>query len=232
MSSGDSPASDPPAPAAQIGERRITHLFTTPILTYLWPDSGALNAGLRERILAQQKISPGAGYSNVGGWHSDADFENWGGEEGQELIRRIGQQVNRITGEWIRMFGGGRRIVWRLTLWANVNGKGDYNRNHTHPGCTWSGVYHVDPGDENPDRTESGMLVLYHPDAAAATGFLPDSTPNHHPIAPKAGLMVVFPSFLAHEVRPYVGERPRISVAFNAKIETNPPEELAARADR
>ena len=40
-------------------------------------------------------------------------------------------------------------------------------------------------------------------------------------VAPRAGRMVVFPATLPHEVRPYLGERPRISVAFNAAIETD-----------
>jgi len=38
-------------------------------------------------------------------------------------------------------------------------------------------------------------------------------------VQPRAGLCLVFPSYLPHEVYPYRGSRPRISVAFNARRE-------------
>jgi hypothetical protein len=34
-------------------------------------------------------------------------------------------------------------------------------------------------------------------------------------IAPATGMMLLFPAWLMHGVRPYHGDRPRISVAFN-----------------
>jgi hypothetical protein len=34
-------------------------------------------------------------------------------------------------------------------------------------------------------------------------------------IRPRAGLMFIFPSFLLHAVRPYLGTQLRISIAFN-----------------
>jgi hypothetical protein len=28
-----------------------------------------------------------------------------------------------------------------ISAWANVNGTGDFNKVHVHPGSTWSGTY-------------------------------------------------------------------------------------------
>jgi uncharacterized protein (TIGR02466 family) len=206
---------------AGLDEKRLTHLFTTPVLLHHWPTD--LNAALKDVILGRQRSDGGTSYSNVGGWHSSADFEAWSGKPGARLVEMVGAQINQATAEHYRTFQGKGGLVWRITLWANVNRAGDYNRSHIHPGATWSGVYYVDEGDPPPeDRPEAGMLVLHHPNVAAAFGFFPELTPTTHAIRPRAGLMVVFPATLSHEVRPYLGERPRISVAFNAKIETDP----------
>ena len=35
---------------------------------------------------------------------------------------------------------------------------------------------------------------------------------------PRAGVLVMFPSWLVHAVRPYVGTRTRISIAFNLSV--------------
>jgi hypothetical protein len=37
-------------------------------------------------------------------------------------------------------------------------------------------------------------------------------------IRPRAGLMILFPAWLSHAVRPYKGTRARISVAFNLSL--------------
>ena len=49
--------------------------------------------------------------------------------------------------------------------------------------------------------------------------FFPGLTPDYHAFRPVLGLMFVFPSYLGHEVQPYGGDRPRISIAFNVKRE-------------
>jgi hypothetical protein len=37
-------------------------------------------------------------------------------------------------------------------------------------------------------------------------------------VAPTEGELIVFPAFLPHKAMPYVGERDRIVVSFNAQI--------------
>ena len=37
-------------------------------------------------------------------------------------------------------------------------------------------------------------------------------------ISPKSGQLVLFPSWLQHAVRPYRGDRTRISIAFNFSL--------------
>ncbi|MBM3504852.1 MAG: hypothetical protein FJX65_13380 [Alphaproteobacteria bacterium] len=203
----------------ELSDKRFVHLFSTPIVEHRWPDVDSLNAELRKIVLAREKDDKGEVRSNAGGWHSQGDFERWSGETGQQLIQRLGKQINHATALYYRNHTLKEPIRWRVTMWANVNRKGHFNRTHIHPGATWSGVYYVDEGDEAVDNKESGAFVLHHPNLAAAMGFFPEITPQSYVVRPVAGLMLVFPSYLPHEVYPYFGKRPRISIAFNAKRE-------------
>jgi uncharacterized protein (TIGR02466 family) len=40
----------------------------------------------------------------------------------------------------------------------------------------------------------------------------------NEPVIPKAGRLVMFPSWLLHQVRPYRGTAERISIAFNLTV--------------
>ena len=81
-----------------LDEKRLTHLFTTPVLLHHW-SAGDLNSALKDVVLERERTDRGVDYSNVGGWHSTADFEDWSGEPGKRLVEMVGAQVNRATAE-------------------------------------------------------------------------------------------------------------------------------------
>ncbi len=206
---------------------RIEFPFVVPILRHHWDDSAALNAALRDAILAQEGRSPGTRKSNAGGWQSTQDFLQWTGEAGRTLAGRMVEAVNHATAKLLDGFGtataASARFSWKLAIWANVNRRGDYNKVHLHPGATWSGVYYVDAGDPPPAAApDAGRLSLLDPMPAALMSFLAGLVRVTLEVAPADGLMVLFPSYLPHMVHPYAGERPRISIAFNAHKEPYP----------
>jgi hypothetical protein len=45
--------------------------------------------------------------------------------------------------------------------------------------------------------------------------------PSQFSIAPRSGLMVVFPGWLQHFVQPYRGGRPRVSISCNVRLEVD-----------
>ena len=109
---------------------------------------------------------------------------------------------------------------------------GQFNANHNHPGCHWSGVYYVQAGKYDGDPLpKAGHLQFYDP-----RGSINMIT---HPgrglfattlrIEPKDGLLVLFPGWLFHSVNPFLSDVERISIAFNAKILSY--EELEGDAD-
>jgi uncharacterized protein (TIGR02466 family) len=197
--------------------------FVVPIVRHVWDDSASLNQALAEAILAQEARSAGSSKSNVGGWQSSQDFLAWTGDAGRMLAARMVEMANHATAQLLARLGTEKarsaQFSWKIAIWANVNRAGDYNKVHLHPGATWSGVYYVDAGDSG---AEGGRLSLMDPSPAAQMTFLTGLLRPTLEVTPVAGLMVLFPSYLPHMVHPYRGERPRISIAFNAHKDPYP----------
>jgi uncharacterized protein (TIGR02466 family) len=96
--------------------------------------------------------------------------------------------------------------------------RGDYFTPHTHPDAAWSGVLYVDAGDSG--EAHGGLLAFRDPRGGAGMVEAPTNRFDgagtvHH--VPRTGELVVFPSWLVHWVVPYQSDRPRISIAFNAR---------------
>lgn len=105
--------------------------------------------------------------------------------------------------------------------WFHVTHKGGYFGPHNHPLHSWSGVYCVSHTGDNP-QSDSGKLTFINPnyagsmfiDMATAKMQRPYSMSNIM-LRLNAGDLVLFPSWLLHEVLPYEGDDVRITVAFN-----------------
>jgi uncharacterized protein (TIGR02466 family) len=106
--------------------------------------------------------------------------------------------------------------------WFHVTRRGGFFGVHNHPNASWSGVYCVDPGRHDPDRTDSGLLSFINPtitsvmhmDAGIARMRLPYANQTAS-ISLAPGQLVLFPSWVLHDVKPFAGEGERITIAFN-----------------
>ncbi|MCI0399803.1 MAG: 2OG-Fe(II) oxygenase family protein [Gammaproteobacteria bacterium] len=194
-------------------DAELEHLFSTPILKYVLPDVESLNDSLRELILEREKSTPSESKSNQGGWQSSGDFFRWGGSAVNTLSNYIQKALDIATAKL--NLPDNFKFEFEFYGWAAVNRKGNYNTSHCHPMSTWSGIYYVDPGD-HVDGGNGGLLELSHPVNASVMSFFPAILPPEITIKPEAGMLILFPSYLQHSVRAYWGERPRISVPFNA----------------
>jgi len=196
-------------------ELEVTKAFPSLIGQLQVPDSDAMNQQLRELILAEETKHVSMGRSNIGGWHSRADFLN-GSEASVGALTAwitwaVKHMVDASAGPGV--FNG----TISLSAWATTCRDGAYHAPHSHPDSAWSGVYYVDPGVRNPERPLSGVLEFLDPRAGVEAVSAPGD-PYGEPvrIKPEAGLLVIFPSWLYHWVHPYTGETPRVAVSFNA----------------
>ena len=196
---------------------QLEYVFSTPIFSHVLKDAETLNAQLRDLILEMESWGPGVARSNQGGWQSAPDFFRSDRQPIASLERYIGHAINiatlRVTAQ------PNLKLRMELYGWAAVNRNGHYNTTHVHPLATWSGVYYVDPGDER-SESPNGLIEFVHPVAASVMTFLPNVLPSARVVQPKAGMLILFPSYLQHNVRMYRGDTPRICVPFNAHLHT------------
>lgn len=195
--------------------------WSTPILRRSCEGFEAANPELRALIYENMESSKGEIKSNEGGWHSDEDLLTWGGPaiaQLQNWIIAAFQDINQAI-------SGGQIYDGKLELnaWANVNRPGDYNISHTHPACVWSGVYYVDAGTPaTTGRPKAGYLEFYDPRPGSEMMAIPGNMFGKARYEkPKTGDIVMFPSWLRHQVHPYGGEGDRLSIAFNIRIRPN-----------
>ena len=188
-------------------KKDVMPAFITPIGTFNLQGIDELNPALEDEILRHMQSDIGMTRSNVGGWHSKDDFFNWASPAIQELKEWINAAVLRM----VSLASKTQRFKcqFNMTGWANVNGPGQYNANHNHPGCIWSGVYYVRAGDYPDDPLpKAGQLQLYDPRGSVNMIQHPGKSMFNHAIniKPTDGLMVIFPALVVPQ-RQSVHER-------------------------
>ncbi len=202
----------------------LQNLFPTPVAIGALPDAPALNRALSKAILEREKSQQSETHSNLGGWQSSWDLLEWGGDAAGKVIEAGIAVANPLTAD---RSGRPAKVAWKVNAWANVNRKGHGNEFHTHPGAYWSCVYYVDDGGIGDDPALGGELEIQDPRGVAPAMYAPllaFTTPggltvgSSELLRPRTGMLVVFPSWLQHAVRPYLGERLRISIAYNLSV--------------
>ena len=196
-----------------MGKNHFHQAFPTPLYRRVWTGVDDVNEALRQLILARMPDTPQDHRSNVGGWHSANDLLSWDAPEIKQLVEWIRTALREADEQGSTAKA---RPDSRVTLfaWANVLHDGGYNRVHDHDTFTWSGVYYVDAGEGVLGDGMNGHLEFVDPRTGVGETFS-----SVLRLRPESGTMVLFPAWLKHFVHPYRGARPRISIAFNVKIE-------------
>ncbi len=202
----------------QVRPDQISRLFVTPILRRLCPGVDAVNRRLREILLERERSAPPENRSNVGGWQSTRDLLDWPHPELSTprdwIVEAVKEMTGYTLGDQPYTVGGSLQMV----AWANVLRRGNDNRVHNHPGMSWSAVYYVTLGGE-PLSDADGLIEPVDPRGAANMVATPGRPFDHKVrIRPRAGEIILFPSWLQHYVNPYEGGEERISIAFNVSM--------------
>jgi len=138
-------------------------------------------------------------------WQTDRG--GWSKFENAKEVNTVVALVNRVADNLLRIIGVDEAIVGsrdkKLHAWATVHNDCIMHMRHSHPKAMLSAVYYV----KVPEK--AGQIVLEDP-----RGPLPPFD-NRLTITPKAGDLLMFPSWLMHMVSPTSGESQRISIAFN-----------------
>ena len=182
-----------------------------PTLVYVedLPNAVELNQYLEQKITQWSQQNKGVSKTNAGGWHSTTDMNRK--EEYNVLTKELFNMQEEI---FKKEFLTQKPVLGNM--WANINYPGNFNRPHLHPNSLFSGVYWV----KTPEK--SGNLMLYEPRPGVHTtmpnrkeGKLPPQLWREVHYQPIAGRIIMFPSWLWHEVKSNESNDTRISVSFN-----------------
>lgn len=135
----------------------------------------------------------------------------------QDLVDRIDPQVRRFARALeLELDGRGLAID---SIWINVLEPGGHHAAHIHPHSVVSGTFYVDvPKGASAIRFEDPRLPLM----MAAPPRKRDArlaSKTFVSIAPEPGTLLLWESWLRHEVPTNNAQRPRISVSFNYRWE-------------
>ncbi len=101
------------------------------------------------------------------------------------------------------------------SLWINVLKPGGQHSAHLHPHAIISGTYYVCvPPGAGAIRFEDPRLALFMA-APPRKAHAPLARKSFVTIAPKVGTLLLWESFLRHDVPTNAGKSPRISISFN-----------------
>ncbi len=210
---------------------QIASAFAIPLVMAHHPDPDELNRALREVFVA--KAGEGDRYSNPEPrvkrnaklFESRFDLFEWPDASVQKLKEFCFAQLYRTIAE---LNGYDRSMLANMQYgcesWFHLTRGGGYFAAHNHPLHSWSGVYCVRHDGDDPD-SDSGKLTFINPnyhgtmymDVATARLKRPfGGAPIMLRLVP--GQLVLFPSWILHEVMPYEGETERITVAFNVRF--------------
>lgn len=206
----------------------IKPVFAVPMSSQLVPDTGALNETLRRKLLAWEKNDAEQARERAGvGRHNlyESEFT---------LFRRDDPDIRRIAHICLSAVGDLVREINRYSVsemqqlriyehsWYHVTRHGGYFHPHNHPMASWSGVYCVTPGTAPPDGPAGGILHFLEARTTAGMYLDPGNAWMSAPyrfgdlsIALEPGQLLLFPSYLHHEVTPFEGRDERITIAFN-----------------
>ena len=209
---------------------QIKPAFSVPFSFDQLPDSDSLNQELRELFIRRE--AQGARFANPSPYtprneqvfESNFDLFSWPESCIATLrefcLSRVAQTVADLN-QYDKAHMARLKIV--TDAWFHITKRGGYFGVHNHPMASWSGVYCVSPGINDTNQPESGKLSFINPlaqmylDSGNSQLQMPYQLGNYA-LRLQAGQLVIFPSWVVHQVMPFYGEGERITVAFNCSM--------------
>lgn len=209
----------------------ISPRFSIPFASLQVPDADQLNATLREKFLAwEREEGTRSSMPTTVDRHAlyESDFSLFRsrdpdiGRLAQLCLSAVGQMIKEINSYSVKEM---QQLRIYDHSWFHITRYGGYFGAHNHPMASWSGVYCVDPGSGGAAGTHGGTLRFLEARTTAGMYLDPGNAHMTNPYtfgdltySLDGGMMVLFPSFLQHEVTPFWGQGERITVAFNCWV--------------
>jgi hypothetical protein len=206
---------------------KVYPMFAVPFGETHLPDCERLNKDLETLFLAretQEYANPTPSHvRQAETFESRFNLFHWPEPCVQELRRFMLDTIGRMVTETTTLRAEDiANFKFYNHTWFHISRHAGSFVAHNHPMASWSAVYCVRAGEPVPDQPSSGVLRLFDTRQGANAFMDPAIVPMHrafalHPLEIQLtpGLMVVFPSYVFHEVAPFYGRDTRITVATN-----------------
>ena len=123
------------------------------------------------------------------------------------VIADLGKILTRHAVSFARELGWDRKPKLD-SLWVNLLKSGGHHSGHIHPHSVLSGTFYVEvPTGSGAIRFEDPRLPLMMAAPPCAEAFVT--------VEPRPGLLLMWESWLRHEVLPGTGKAERLSISFN-----------------
>ena len=163
----------------------------------------------------KRKDEKGVEISNIGGWQSN-DVINETHTEFVKLKTEI-EGAAKIYHEEMKFK---KTLKQRISkIWININQKGHSNEFHDHPRSIFSGAFYL--------TKRNAPIMFQHPFRDINTYFWDESIVEEwnfynagvSNILPKPNILLIFPPWAEHKVKPNEEDTDRISLSFNTQLQ-------------
>ncbi|NND60570.1 MAG: tetratricopeptide repeat protein, partial [Gammaproteobacteria bacterium] len=207
-----------------------TH-FAVPLVEFRKPEPEGLCKQLSQFFLDCEQ-DPGKYRNEIqrstqhGLFESRFDLFDWQHPAVKELAAFCHRGVASVVAELSKLDAEKLNTLrFQYHSWFHVTRDRGFQGLHNHQNASWSGIFCVDPGEQDDQHPASGV-VRFHDPRPTAFMYMDEGNrqlqqPFNHgavQVRHEVGKLLVFPSYLTHEIFPYYGERPRIVVAFNCWV--------------
>lgn len=206
----------------------LVNMFSVPFAFSTHPDHTRLNPLLKKVVLEMERSGKAANprpFTQRNATLFESHFDLFRNKDPaiQELKGFCWDQMMSFIGQ-LNSYDLAKLKTIQIynDCWFHITRRGGFFGLHNHPNASWSGVYCVDPGRHDPGNKDSGALCFVNPmtfggmhlDVAVANMKLPWACQGAN-MQLDPGQLVLFPSSIMHDVKPFEGEGERITIAFN-----------------
>ena len=215
------------------------NLWTTPLLVAMDEDYDSLKDKAIEQALTYYKPN----YTHVAGILKDNLYEsefNFFDIAREKEFKELLYIEDRLKASFINMFldyfksnhypwPGGMGDLENVNEdnihvdfhegWVHISeGRGSYHGTHNHPNSSWSAIYCLEVSDVAKEK--GGLLQFNCPynNMYSDAGLFFQSEYSIFELCPRNGGMFFFPSNVKHMATPYHGDRTRIIISVNMKV--------------
>jgi uncharacterized protein (TIGR02466 family) len=97
--------------------------------------------------------------------------------------------------------------------WANIYHKNDYQESHFHPNFVFSAVYYAKTTPDTKIIFENPVMDMFPLEVEVST----DVNKTYEIIYPQTGDLIIFRSYLRHQIPVHTTDDKKITIAFNFK---------------